>query len=74
VCLFMYLYVCIYACMRIYVCRCVYLRVCVVVCVRMCVCVHVCLLVCASGFAKELSVDSAAGAVYRINSLIYTDP
>ena len=74
------MYVCLYRCLyviisaRMCVCMCVYLRECVVVCVvvfvRMCVCVHVCLLICTYGFARGLSVDSAAGAVYRINSLI----
>ena len=33
----------------------------------------VCVVVCAPGFARGLSVDSAAGAVYQINLLIYTD-
>jgi len=32
---------------------------------------HVFLLVCASGFARGLSVDSAAGAVYRIIIQVY---
>src|SRR6218665_3369343 len=72
--------VCMCACMC--VCKCVNLRVfvfvcllvCVLVCVRMYVFVHACLLVCTSGFARGLSVDSAAGAVYRINSLIHTGP
>ena len=31
------------------------------------------MVVCASGFASGLSVNSAAGAVYWINSLTYTD-
>ena len=38
------------------------------------ICVHICVVVCASGFARGLSVDSAVGAVYQINSLIYTGP
>ena len=56
--------------MRVYV----YLYVCVCVSECLCAYVHACVVVCASGFARGLSVDSAAGAVYRINSLIYTGP
>src|SRR6218665_2934466 len=65
---------------------CLYVCVCVHVCLFTCasgfarglsvesVCVHVCLFVCASGFARGLSVDSVAGAVYQINTLVYTGP
>jgi len=63
---------------RVCVFVCVYLRVCVFVYVCMCGCmcayVHAFVVVCASGFARRLSVDSAAGAVYPINSLICTGP
>src|SRR6218665_3906907 len=40
---------------------------------RVCMCGYVCMYVCLymTGFARGSSVDSAAGAVYRINSLIY---
>ena len=62
--------VCVLVCVLVCACMCVYTCICVYVCV----CVHVCAVVCASGFTRGLSVDSAAGAVYRINSLIYTGP
>src|SRR6218665_3188481 len=78
-CVYVCLYVCVCACVCVCmcVCMCVYLRVCVCMCVCMCSCmcvcmcvyVHACVVVCASGFARGLPVDSAAGAVYEISCL-----
>ena len=52
---------------RVYVCMCACI---VYVCI--CACMSACIR--APGFARGLSVDSAAGAVYRLDSLIYTGP
>src|SRR6218665_2027996 len=73
VCLYVCLYMCLYACISACMCGCMcgcmcaYMSACV--CLYVCMC-DVCLLVCDSGFAIGLSVDSAAGAIYRINLLI----
>ena len=79
---YMYVGACVFVCVFVCVCMCVYvcLDVCLHVCVSACMCgcmgayVHACVVVYASGFARGLCTDSAAGAVYQINSLIYTGP
>src|SRR6218665_3632388 len=79
------MYVCICVCMCVYMCA--YVHVCVFVCVFVCVsvaavCVHVCLLCLLKCLLSAyvplaslggVSVESIAGATYRIIWLIYTE-
>src|SRR6218665_3297512 len=56
-------FVCVFVC----VCICVY--VCLYACLYVCVVAGMCSCIRASGFARGLSVDSAAGAIYETSCL-----